>query len=501
MEIVLERKQTACFRESVYQTKRVQESVESVVPDTDEDIEKIAAVQTSVFLKSKDLSSRGVIVSGEARASVLYISEGRQSLNRVQLTRDFSVEFELPEFGSEVVTQAFLSVQAADARAVNPRKLSVSFDLQAELSCYEPQSVSTEAALPENAGKGLHLRTEETELLLCNAACEKSFAVGEQFPIPAGKRIPLKLLTEQTELRVSECQLVGSKAILKGSASVRLAWLGEEKGEPEQAEFSAPFSQILDIGAENMDLCSVRPQLTGAFFDLAEAISGEKTVDTELHILLQLVSWKRQKIRYVADAYSNLAPLAIRSERMLFDSAGEKKTLRVTTEESVTVMEDCERIAAVFPTLSRCAWEKERLGASAALDILYRTESGELAAVRRTLILSDENAGEPLRLTGVWLDEEKLEPEGKSLRVRLSMEAEALSSVQTEINAIEALTLDRDNAYDQSAFPSLTLVRVQGESLWELAKRHHSSVEAIEALADQLPEKQNAMILIPRSIS
>ena len=54
MEIKFENKNVSMYREISRQTKKVQESAESVVPDTDDDIGRIATVQSYVMLKSKD---------------------------------------------------------------------------------------------------------------------------------------------------------------------------------------------------------------------------------------------------------------------------------------------------------------------------------------------------------------------------------------------------------------------------------------------------------------
>ena len=56
MEISFENKTINIYREVHHQTKRVQESAESVVPDTDDDIGKLASVQTAVMLKSTDMN-------------------------------------------------------------------------------------------------------------------------------------------------------------------------------------------------------------------------------------------------------------------------------------------------------------------------------------------------------------------------------------------------------------------------------------------------------------
>ena len=84
MEIKFENKNVSMYREISRQTKKVQESAESVVPDTDDDIGRIATVQSYVMLKSKDITSRGVLISGEAVASLLYITESQESMSFVR---------------------------------------------------------------------------------------------------------------------------------------------------------------------------------------------------------------------------------------------------------------------------------------------------------------------------------------------------------------------------------------------------------------------------------
>ena len=499
MEIGFEKKVEARYRESVRLGKRIQESAESVVPDTEEDIGKIAAVQSSVLLKSKDLGGRGVLITGEARACVLCIDESREHISCVRLAKPFSTEFEIAELTGDELTQISLNVAATDARLLNPRKLSVTFDLAAELSCYVPESVAVETALPGESCRGLHVQRAETELTLPNAVCEKSFVLNEQFPLPAGTISPERLICEQAEVRADDCQLIGSKAVVKGRVLLRIAWLGENGDGPVQESFSAPFSQIIDMGAETMDLCTVRPQITGAYYDLVDSISGEKVLDAEVHILLQLVSRSRIRIRTVSDAYSNLTPISSQMETLRFDSADQRRTLRVIAAESLDVMEDCADVRCVFPTLSRCSLEGETLSGAANLDILYRTGSGELSAVRRTLMLEGECGPGKTRLLWAGLAETDLRPAGKTMEARITLEADVLYEAETEISSISSVTLDEEQAFDLSRFPSLTMVRREDESLWELAKQYHSSVEAIEALAGGDAESRG-MLPIPKSV-
>ena len=120
MEVRFENKMSRACQEVGSVCKRVQENAECVVPDTEEDIGKIAAVQADVLLKSKDLGGRGVLISGEARAFLLVIAEQQNRLSLLRLSKPFTVELELPEQNAELLTQAALSVQAVDARILNP---------------------------------------------------------------------------------------------------------------------------------------------------------------------------------------------------------------------------------------------------------------------------------------------------------------------------------------------------------------------------------------------
>jgi hypothetical protein len=84
------------------------------------------------------------------------------------------------------------------------------------------------------------------------------------------------LIAERAELLVSDCQLIGSKVIIKGSTVISVCGLSAESGEPVLADFSTPFSQIVDVGIESMSDCMIRPEITGTYFELTDTISGEK---------------------------------------------------------------------------------------------------------------------------------------------------------------------------------------------------------------------------------
>ena len=60
--------------------------------------------------------------------------------------------------------------------------------------------------------------------------------------------------------------------------------------------------------------------------------------------------------------------------------------------------------------------------------------------------------------------------------------------------------LNDEAAYDVTQYPSVTLVKAEGESLWALAKKYHSNVETISAVNKIDGETRGNFLLIPKVI-
>ena len=498
MEISFEGRETVVYREFAYLSRRTQETAESVVPDTDADIQKIAAVQSGVFLKSKDLSSRGVTVSGEVYASVLYIPEGEGGMNGIRVRRPFTLDFEAEGLESETLSQVSLLLQGTDVRTVNPRKISVIFDVEGQLCCYRSENLCVDASLPEGS-VGLHVRTEEHTLTLPNAVCEKSVAVNEQFLFPDGQTVPESLLSEKAALNITDCQLLGSKMIVKGSAEISVIGLSGEDTLPAECSFSTPFSQIIDIGAETMQYCTVKPEITGAYFDLVDTISGGKALDMELHAVLQLVSFEPRIIRCVSDAYSNLMPAQLKRQVQEFGLTSTAGTETLSAQERISLTEECAELLHVFSSLTRVSVDGGKLSAAVTLDFVYRSDEGKLSACRRTLTLSGDTGGRELRVLSAGRIMVSAEPDGENVSCTVTATLCCAACGKESINAVSGVVLNEDDAYVQGSLPTLTLVRREGESLWALAKRYHSSEERIRELNEDA-ETTTRMLLIPKCI-
>lgn len=500
MEISFENKIVSCYREIAHQTKRVQETAESVVPDTNDDICRIASVQTAVMLKSKDVTLRGVVVTGELSAALIYITESEKAVSYVRLVKPFTLEYDIGEIDADAQAQVNLIIQNSEARILNPRKVSVTFDLMGELSCYRQEEITVETRLPADAPEGLHARFERASLVSANSVFEKTFAVNEQFIFPGGKPCPAQLVSQAVDFAPGDAQLIGTKMIVKGTMNVAVSYLSNEVNYPVRTEFSTPFSQIIDIGEEHMDHTGVVIQLTSAYCALADTINGEKALDAEIHAVLQAVCHCQQEINYISDVYSNLMPVEFSVQTRQLSTLSAVQLAKLTSDERISVVEDCADVLSVFSSVSQVVIMPDKMSAAVTLDIVYRTAGGTLSAVRRLISMESPSGCTQTRLVTPRLADVYLRPDGAYIDAHISVEISYQTASSVEVSRVEAVSLDADNPYELAAFPAVTLVHMEDETLWELAKTYHSSPERIKAMNDLDSDQRPALILIPKSV-
>ena len=501
MEINFENKVVSTYREISHQLKRVQESAEAVVPDTNDDIGRIASVQTSVALKSKDVTARGVTVTGEASAMLLYITEKESAVSFVRVTKSFSMDYETGDLGADTIAQINLQAANAEAKVLNPRKVSVTIEIAGELSCYSPETLIVETAIPEGSARGaLHAKYETAEAVIANAVCEKTFAVNEQYSFPTGKPAPSQLVFQNADFCIAETQHIGSKIIIKGSINIALCYLSADVNYPVRTEFSSPFSQIIDTGEENMDSCTAMIEMTSAYYELIDTINGEKALGAELHAVLQIVSRCKRKLSYISDVYSNMMPSRCSIQSSQTSTVSEMLRAKLSADERVSIADDCADVLSVFSSISQLTALEGKLAAAVTLDIIYRTKSGGLSSARRMISLDGDCLSAPSRLLGSRLSDVYLRPDGAFIDCHIAVEASYLSGVSMELSRVMSVALDEENAYDTTKFPTVTLVRVDNETLWELAKKYHSSIEGISALNQPAEEPEAGLLLIPKEI-
>lgn len=482
MRIEFENLMTDAYAKICDETQTLRESADSVIPDTKPDVAGIVSVQRSVYLKSKDVTGRGVTVTGEVRAEVLYICEGESTVCAHTIAQSFTAAFESAEIDLMAVPIITLHADNAQVRILNPRKLAVSFAITARLCCFARSPIMAKQLAGDYSG--LHLRQERREQLYTSWAGEKTFAVNEQFPLPDGSR-PSLLCAKRTDFTVTDRQCVGTKLLVKGSVGIELCWLGEGSEYPVCSRFSAPFSQLVETDTADICGCEVFIEPTSCYTEITESINGGFAFDCEIHAVMQAAAHSRGELTFFSDAYSNTADCVCERREISIVREKKRREELCPVQQTMELPEDC---ADVLCVLSSAGAASENAEQTLAIDVLYKTGDGRLTAIHRSLALG-VNEGK-FRMTRL-----QTEFAAKSLTLDVAGSVSTLREQTETAELLTAVELTETESVGQT--PSLYAVRCENETLWELAKTYHSSVERIRAANGESEAVSGKILLVP----
>ena len=467
MEIKLQESLREIITEIPEQRRRLPVSLEAVVPDSMEDLSRVALVRPAVWLKSKEPTARGLLVQGELRAVVLGLGESGK-LNAVSLSRPFEIEFEPGESVPENRSQVQLTIGSMEARLVNPRKISALFEITAVLYAWKPESMVYDAKAEEN--RGLHLRVEDRTTPMAVASGEKSFVLSQQLPLPER---PGELLYAQTALTVEDVSPLGSRAIVKGQCRIELGF--ETDGNPGFRTLSVPYSQILELPVEDAEQFLITPAVCSCYTELSDTIAGDRVLETEVHGLLQMTAYSSQRLCLPVDAYSNLAPLDVQRQEITVGCRTPRESITAIAEGAPELPEDWTSPEALLPGPVQTERNGEVLRLTAPVDLIYRTKTGELAVIRRSVTgQSTLTKGDEV------LSISPGDPELTANALRLPMTVCLCAAAEERLERVTGLELDSEAPFDQAKLPAAVLAARGDGDLWTLARRWHSTVEAIE---------------------
>lgn len=496
MEIIFNTKSAERFREFPVQSKVVRESCECIVPDLNDDIGKIAFSEAQLLLKSKEVGPHGTEIEGCAEICVFYIGEDGSSVQCVSMKKEFSVGFDAPDGEGETEAQALLSCRGIQARTLNPRKLAVDIAIGADLFYFVRDELNVECAPPEDAPGGLETKRERCTALVVSSVAEKSFTVSEQLPVPEEAGSGSRVVFASASLYTEDVQMLGSKALLKGSARIRLAFCGEGMTCPVFSEHALPFSLLADADAEDREPAGIRLQTTALYADTIEAINGGYLAEVELHGTAQIAFSRHEEIGYVADAYGTRCPALCCRERLEVCGGSENRELYASAEERAELREPEAELIARSASFACAEPSDGKARASAVIGAVLRYPDGSLGAVQKTLQFEVEPPSESCAADGARLDSCDMRISGEELVITAEACFGFIEKSVSGMDTICGVELNEESPYDPLSTPDLTVTRIGGRDMWTLAKTYRTSVREIEELSKAFPPVGDT-ILVP----
>ena len=474
MEYKLLTREVGCFTAAAMPASEERFSADAVVPDTLPDAERLLDAWGELSLWRLDLNDGSAELEGEIRCDVLYQDEAGA-------LRSFPVQvpvlLRLRDPGLEPGLRPFLELTVTELtpQLMNTRKVRLAARVRAALTAWRPDTLT----LSESAeGEGVCQRRTRVCFRPVTAVEEQVFTACGTAPMAA---VPDRILARRSEVCLDEVQCLGEKLILQGRVRVHLLSCARE---PAAETLEIPFSQLIDtLSPEEITAAQVQVHLTSAAL---RPLPEEQAAEIEAHLAAQAVCRGSAEAEVLTDAYSNRVLLERETETLTLPMPGTVEQVHLMAEGELPCETAGRTIVASRAVL--CG------SGTAEAVVLRRDEGGQYSALRQELRYE---APEDCAVRSAVAGTLSVTPTAEGLQLRLPVTLETERRETMTLTQITALAGDAPNEA-AAAMPSVTLLRIEGApDLWEIAKSHASTLEAIRAANPE--DTERTYLVVPKA--
>lgn len=475
-----------------------EETAESVVPDIMPDIAKILDTDCSIFLREKNIQNGKASVEANIQTSILYLGEDCEGIYKLELSKPFSFTYENDEISENDILCVYLSVNNADTRILNPRKVLLRVDVCSELSFYRMAELSF--PVDKDSNENLQILTKECPVQLITSVGEKAFSISDEFSFPVIHGDVEEIITSKAWAVIDETKTVGEKVILQGTINLKLLYKEKNEKLYKTEIFTTGFSQIMDCAQNSTGPNTVTLMPTSLNLELITGGHGSTSLLMEIHLTAQMICRIPYTLRYIADAYSLYSEEIVHKEQWEAYNAGETILLRDTVREVIDTTDTVKEVIYGYVQPGIPSVGERGLHIPLTARVIYRTESGNISSVFhriQTELPCETLQGKELYLYPTRCQEGYFAPTTGGIEVRLPVEQRMELYDKKTIPLVMSVDVSEEDGKTNYNDPSLIVTRCSDTDLWALAKRYKTTTERIEH-ANKNTVEIGQLLLIPR---
>ncbi len=281
----------------------VEQSVDSdfIMPDYYTDIQRVLKCIAKPCISSKTVNGDRAVIDGSLLITVVY-SDADNKLASFESAVNFSKSIDLDSATDNPIIYVKPVVGYMNCKAVTERKIDLHgvINLKVRIKDYKKVKLLS----------GINNREIETlsstiQMSFPAVYSEKSLIIEDELAVPDGS-LPLKnVILYDCKPEISECKMIGNKAIVKGCLNVQILYNTETDST---AVFTGeiPFSQVMELEGENEGcniVCNAEVCHINIRSNQAESESGRCfAVDGKLNLFVTVICDETQNL--LTDVFS-----------------------------------------------------------------------------------------------------------------------------------------------------------------------------------------------------
>ena len=470
------------------QVQSQEQTQEVRLPEGMPDIGRVLSSWAQVLIRGKEWRSGGMNVSGGVMAWVLYAPEDGSEPRCVEAWMPFQVKWDFSGSEPDGTIMALPVLRSVDARSTAARKVMIRANIGIlgeamtpdEAVVYEPQELPDDVCVLKNT----------YPMCLPAEAGEKAFSLEETLGLPESVPPVARLLRYELRPEVTEQRLLADKLVFRGTAAVHLLYADAE-GQLYSWDGEVPFSQYAELTGDYTDEATAVVCVAVTNLEMEPVAGG---ISVKAGLTGQYTVFACNHIQIVEDAYSPVRQVMPQVSELTVPAVLDRVTNTIAAEQRMENDGDQLVDVAFYPEHPRVYHEDEQMVAelSGTFQMLCRDQEGQLySQSNRWEDTWSAPAAENVKANTVMI------PTGSHQAGTAPLHLCVDTIAEKGIPMVTGLDLGEVREPDPNR-PSLILCRMGKDTLWDVAKRTGSTVEAIQKANDLQQEPDgNRILLVP----
>lgn len=470
------------------------------VPDSKPDALRIISETARINLEQKKALTGRLVLNGNLEFRVLYATNEED--NRVQCLKGripFEETINMENLEERDEAEVRSQLEDLQVSLINSRKISIKAILHFTAEARE--LYDEELATDIDTSEPVYTRKETVQNLQLLAQKKDTFRVKEELTVENTRPNIYEMLWEDVNFRQIEIRPVEGRLMIQGEMEVFLLYAGEEEGHGLQwLTKTFPVQGEVDCqGATEGAICDIR--CTPEHFEMTVAPDydgEERVVHIEGILGLDIQIYEEEETDMLVDAYSTAKELTLKKEPGSWEKLLLNSDTRLRLNEKLDRSDDKAKImqSCYGQATSQIDQVKQTTGTleisgNVMLSVLYATAEEDVPfdsmkkKVPFTLNVEVPEVNEDCRIF-VRCQVNQIElsmntTDQLEVNLGLSVHTMVLCKPNTDrVSDIEVSDLDMRRLQE---LPGMVGYIVQnGDSLWEIAKENHTTVEKIQEL-------------------
>lgn len=466
---------------------------EYLIPDTHPDAEKILMVDPKVMITSKEVLSDKILMAGKIEYNVIYIPrEDNCPVNSVEYSEEFTSYLEISNSSGKVRCDANFEIEHIEFRVMNERKIEVECVVKTNYDVY----LSSEFDFVEgiNGDKSLQLLKKNSNIN--SIVCDKEFDMISKLimRVPMDKPEIGKILKSSLVLHKKEVKLGENKIYLGCYCRVTILYMDAENSDIYSLCDDMYISKEEDMDGIFQDMIpAVLYEIENkeVFFE-SDDLGESRVINLEVLVRANLKIFFNEEVSTVDDAYSTRYMLNINKDRYDLGVLKGNQTIESIIRDNINLKEDDERPDSIILINGNININEKKISInklsvdgiinaeilykSSGKNVTYVVKKGEIPFSTSIDISGIDADMKSIVLCSIENIEGNIESNNIALKVTLSISAKIFAE-ENKVFMSDVLEAEEEMT-DKKSSISIYVVG-KGDTLWELAKKFNSTVDAI----------------------